>query len=233
MTSPTLGSVRTVFFVLLFVNVVFFGWSKWVDRPHDTVASSAAGATGVPSLELTQGPPKQTAAPAPPPDTRCRSIGPFADAGASSAAADALRARGMQPRPRNVDTSSPDGYWVYVEDLKDAAARRKVLVTLSANGIKDAVAMPDETERVSVGIFADQRHAVHRAEEVQELGFKPVLSLHQKTVTSAWLDVDLKPNEADPSAVLPAPTTPPSANSRAPTPDPIRVVDCPAKPATG
>jgi hypothetical protein len=229
MTSPTLAAVRPAFFVLLFVNIVFFGWSHWVDRPHDATAAITRAAV-VPSLELTQGPPKP-AAPALPPDTRCRSIGPFADAGAASPTADALRALGLQPRPRNVDTSSPDGYWVYVEDLKDAAARRKVITALNASGIKDAVAMSDETERVSVGIFADQRHAVHRAEQVQELGFKPVLSLHQKTVTNAWLDVDLKPNETDPAAV--ASTTPPPANSKAPAPDPIRVMDCPAKPATG
>jgi hypothetical protein len=225
-------TVRTVFFVLLFANVVFYGWSHWVDRPHDAVAATAARASSVPSLELTQGSPKPTPPAAVPTDTRCRSIGPFADAGASSATADALRARGLQPRARNVDTSSPDGYWVYVDDLKDAAARRKVLTTLNANGIKDAVAMSDETERVSVGIFADQRHAVHRAEQVQELGFKPVLSLHQKTVTNAWLDVDLKPNDADPAAVPPTAPTPPPANTKAATSDPIRVVDCTAKPAT-
>jgi hypothetical protein len=215
-------AVRNVFFLLLGLNVVFFGWSRWVDRPRDgAVASTSAPA--VPALELTQLPAKPVAPTAPAEaSTHCRSIGPFADTAATSGTLDALRAHGLQPRSRTVETTAPDGYWVYVEDLKDAAARRKVISTLNANGIRDAVAMADETERVSVGVFSDQRHAVHRAEQVQELGFKPVLSVHQRTITSAWLDVDLKPNEADPTPVNP-PSAPPAA----------RVVDCPAKSAGG
>ena len=211
--------MRNFFFLLLALNVVFFGWSRWVDRPHDAVVAGMRTPT-VPALELTQLPAKPAAAPEV--STHCRSIGPFADTAAASGTLDALRSHGLQPRSRTVETMVPDGYWVYVEDLKDAAARRKVISTLNANGVRDAAAMADETERVSVGVFADQRHAVHRAEQVQELGFKPVLSVHQRTITSAWLDVDLKPNEADPTPVNP-PSAPPAA----------RVVDCPAKSAGG
>ena len=228
MTWHTLARVRNVFLLLLFINVVFFGWSRWVDRPRDGAAVAATrSAAAVPALELTQAPVKPAAPPEP--TTHCRSIGPFVDAAAAAPTADALRARGLLPRPRSVDTTTPDGYWVYVEDLKDAAARRKVISTLNANGIKDAAAMADEAERVSVGVFADQRHAVHRAEQVQELGFKPVLSLHQKTISVDWLDVELKPNDADPTAIATGPTMSPKAAG----PEPVRVVDCPAKPATG
>jgi hypothetical protein len=217
--------VRAVFYLLLLVNVVFFAWSRWVDRPRDSAAASTHTA-GMPALELAHVPAK----PAPPPEpaTHCRSIGPFADAAAASATADALKARGLQTRPRNVDTSVPDGYWVYVEDLKDAAARRKVLNVLNANGMRDAAAM-DEAGRVSVGVFADQRHAVHRAEQVQELGFRPVLSLHQRTISNAWLDVDLKPNDAEPTPVAaPGPSAP--VNPKSAPPEPVRVIDCPAMP---
>jgi hypothetical protein len=218
--------VRNLFLALLLVNVVFFGWSRWVDRPRDaTLAAAMRSPAAVPSLELTQVSAKPVAAPEP--ATHCRSIGPFADAAEAIPTADGLRLRGLQPRPRGVDTTIPDGYWVYVEDLKDAAARRKVISTLNANGIKDAAAMGDEAERVSVGVFADQRHAVRRAEQVQELGFKATLSLHQKTISSNWLDVDLKPNDADPTAVTPPEQ--PSANPKAPPSEPVHVVDCPAK----
>jgi hypothetical protein len=222
--------VRNVFLLLLFVNVVFFGWSRWVDRPRDAALGATRSVTALPALELTQGQPVPPgpAKPAMSPEsaTHCRSIGPFTDAAAATPTADGLRARGLQPRPRSVDITTPDGYWVYVEDLKDAAARRKVISTLNANGIKDAAAMADEAERVSVGVFADQNHAVHRAEQVRELGFKPVLSLHQKTLSNNWLDVDLKPNDADPIAI--APTAPPAANSKT---EAVHIVDCPSKPA--
>jgi hypothetical protein len=57
--------------------------------------------------------------------------------------------------------------------------------------------LPEQSDRVSVGFFSDQTHAVRRAEQVRELGFKPVLDLHQKTVSVHWLDLDLKTSEPD------------------------------------
>jgi hypothetical protein len=216
--------VRNLFFLLLVLNLVFFGWSRLIDRPRDASVASARS-SAVPALELTAVPAK-AAAPAEP-STHCRSVGPFADAAAAAATVDALRTRGLQPRSRSVDTTAPDGYWVYVEDLKDAAARRKVLATLNAAGMKDAAAMADESERVSVGVFTDQRHAVKRAEQVAELGIKPVLSVHQRTISNAWIDVDMKPNDADPAPVATASTG--AAASKAPASDSPRVIDCPVK----
>ena len=185
------------------------------------VAASAIPPPDIPSLELTQ-----LSDVPPAPSTRCRSIGPFADAAAAGGTVESLHARGLQPRERSVDGNVPDGYWVYVEDLKDAAARRKVISALNAAGIRDAAAMPDDLERVSVGVFNDQRHAVHRAEQVQELGFKPTLSVHQRTVGTLWLDVDLKPGEADPAPVQAA--VPPSSKKDA-QPEGVKVTDCPAR----
>ena len=217
--------MRNVFLLLLVSNAVFFGWSQWIDRPRDAAAASTSR-PAVPALELTQLPSPPPASAASP--TRCRSIGPFADAAAAAGTAESLRSHGWQPRARSFETTVPDGYWVYVEDLKDAAARRKVIATLSAAGMRDAAAM-DEAERVSVGVFSDQRHAVHRAEQVQELGFKPTLSVHQHSVSTAWLDVELKPGDPDPTPVQPASSvlTPPGA--KASPPESVRVIDCPAK----
>jgi hypothetical protein len=218
--------VRNLFFALLVVNLIFFGWSRWVDRPGDA-ALAAAPATSVPSLELsTLPPPAPTSSPAP---GHCRSIGPFADAAATAATVDALHSQGLPSREREVASSVPDGYWVYVDDLKDAAARRKVITTLNAAGMRDAAAMPDESERVSVGVFSDQRHAVHRAEQVQELGFKPVLSVHQRPVSTLWLDVDLKPGAADPAF----PPPPADASAKNAEVSAVRVIDCPLKGAAG
>jgi hypothetical protein len=207
--------VRHLFLSLLTINVAFFGWARWIDHPRD--ASVAVAPTSkVPSLELTELPPTPSAPVTAP--THCRSIGPFPDATAASTLADALRTHGLAPRFRNVESSVPDGFWVYVEDLKDAAARRKVISTLNAAGMRDAAPMPDESDRVSVGVFNDQKHAVHRAEQVQELGFKPVLSVHQRPVTTPWLDVDLKSGDPDPSTG---------------GGDSVKVIDCPLKSASG
>jgi hypothetical protein len=231
LTSHKLARVRNVFLVLIVLNVAFFGWARWIDRPHEAAVAAAPG-RAVPALELTQLPATAPATAAP--LTHCRSIGPFPDTAAAAATADALRSRGLQPHERSVNTTVPDGYWVYVEDLKDAAARRKVISTLNAAGMRDAAAMPDEAERVSVGVFSDQRHAVHRAEQVQELGFRPVLSVHQRSVSTAWLDVELKANESDPTPVTPANASASSAsNAKSLTTETVRIVDCPVKAAGG
>ena len=214
--------MRNLFLGLLVANVVFFLWARWVDRPRDSTPVSAT-APSMPALELTQVPPTPATPAAP--ATHCRSLGPFADVAAAESAAGVLRSRGLQPRTRNVESSVPDGYWVYVEDLKDAASRRKVISTLNAAGMKDAAAM-DEAERVSVGVFSDQRHAVHRAEQVQELGFKPTLSVHQRTTSIPWLDLDLKASEQDPASDSLVPIGGKGV-------DALKVIDCPAKGSVG
>jgi hypothetical protein len=211
--------VRSLFIALLFLNLAFLAWSYWGRPPVPTVAASTAVPVvpAVPLLELVPASPTSSD-----PATRCRSIGPFAESSAASAAADALRTHGWQPRDRGVESSVADGYWVYIGQLT-AAAQRGVLARLNAAGIHDAASMtqPEQSDRVSVGFFSDQTHAVRRAEQVRLLGFKPVLDLHQRTVTAHWLDVDLKATDPD----LPA--------KQFPSSPPLQVVDCPAKGSGG
>jgi hypothetical protein len=208
--------VRNLFFALLFLNLVFLAWGHWAD-PQRGTAGTRPSAPAVPTLELVKIPPLSAESP-----THCRSIGPFADAAALAAATDAMRTHGWQPRDRSVDSSVADGYWVYIGQLT-AAAQRDVLARLNAAGIHDAAAMtqPEQSDRVSVGFFSDQKHAVRRAEKVRELGFKPVLDLHQKTISMHWLDVDLKGSDSD--------LQPKQFSSVAG----LQVADCPAKVAGG
>lgn len=184
--------MRNLFFALLFLNLAFLAWSHWVG--HRTEAAAAApAAPSVSTLELVKVPPPSAST-----ATRCRSLGPFADSAALAAATDAMRAHGWQPRDRSVDTSLADGYWVYIGELT-AAAQRNVLARLNAAGIHDAASMtqPEQSDRVSVGFFSDQSHAVRRAEQVRALGLRPVLDIHQRTVSVHWLDVDLKASDPD------------------------------------
>lgn len=208
--------MRNLFFALLFLNLAFLAWSHWVGHP--TVAAAAApAAPSVPTLELVKVPPPSAST-----ATRCRSLGPFADSAALAAATDAMRAHGWQPRDRSVDTSLADGYWVYIGELT-AAAQRNVLARLNAAGIHDAASMtqPEQSDRVSVGFFSDQSHAVRRAEQVRALGLTPVLDIHQRTVSVHWLDVDLKASDPD--------LQPKQFQSGAG----LQVADCPVKVAGG
>ena len=233
--------MRLIFAALLLLNIAFFAWARWIDTPTHGSAPVAADAD-IPSLQLVRaGAPSGQAsgastaavistAPATASATiapsRCRSLGPFADAATASAVAQRLQARGWTARERNVDSATPDGYWVYVGYLRDAAAQRRMLASLNAAGIRDAAVMtePEQSDRVSVGVFADQAHAVRRAEQVRALGFKPTLQVHQRTLTQRWLDVELKVGDSDPS---PQELLQGVASSDASSPGTVQIADCP------
>ncbi len=207
--------MRNLFFALLFLNLALLAWWQWSGQSRQIV-TVAPPAPPVPVLELVKAAPRSASTP-----TRCRTVGPFADAAVAAAATDLMRARGWQPRDRSVDSSVPDGYWVYVGELT-AAAQRAVLQRLNAAGIHDAASMtqPEQSDRVSVGYFSDQTHAVRRAEQVRALGLKPVLDIHQKTVSVHWLDVDLRASDPDLQA------------KQLQSGSGLQVADCPVK-ATG
>lgn len=211
--------MRNLFFALLFLNLALLAWWHWGGLSSKAAAAVQA-APSVPTLELATVAGASPTTPATP--TRCRSLGPFTESAAATAAGDLMRGRGLQPRDRNVDTSAPDGYWVYVGQLT-AAAQKTVLARLNAAGIHDAASMtqPEQSDRVSVGFFADQTHAVRRAEQVRALGLKPVLDVHERTVSVHWLDVDLKTSDPDLQ-----PKVFQTGNS-------LQVTDCPAKTAGG
>lgn len=186
-------------------------------------AANTAVAPSVPAVAGAQ--PPAASVPAMPPGAHCRSVGPFDDGGMANVVADRLRTRGFSPRTRSASGSNPNVYWVYIGELT-AEAQRQAIRTLSNAGIRDAVSMtqPEESDRVSVGVFSDQAHAVKRAEQVRALGFKPTLGMRQRNLTLHWVDFDVGESASEPSAaqlvgVAPRP---------APGVGPARIVDCPA-----
>jgi len=161
---------------------------------------------------------------------RCRTLGPFEDANTANVIADRLRSRGFSPRDRAVDTTNPNIYWVYIGELT-AEMQRRAIQTLNASGIRDAAPMtqPEQSDRVSVGVFADQAHAVRRAEQVRALGLKPTLGLRQRNVSAHWLDFDLKSSETEPQTA--------ELLGVAPRPSialgPVKMADCPVGGGSG
>jgi hypothetical protein len=156
---------------------------------------------------------------------RCRTLGPFDDVNAANVVADRLRSRGFSPRDRSADTSNPNVYWVYIGELT-AEAQRRAIQTLSAAGIHDAAPMTqaEQSDRLSVGVFADQAHAVRRAEQVRTLGFKPTLGLRQHNVTTHWLDFEVKSSESDPQPAELVGVAPRPAMGLGP----VKLADCPS-----
>lgn len=240
--------MRGAFLALLAINIVFFAWAQWIDVPA-TLPVAAERAAGVPPLQLEAAgsaspssasggagpvvaPAAQPATALSPqlsaeaaPSTRCRTLGPFDDVNVANAAVDRLRTRGMNPHERAADTVNPNVYWVYIGELT-VEMQRRAIQTLNSAGIHDAVSMtqPEQSDRVSVGVFADQAHAVRRAEQVRALGLKPTLGMRQRTVTAHWVDFELKPAEAEPSL---SELTGPVVRSGIGL-GPVKFADCPA-----
>jgi hypothetical protein len=164
------------------------------------------------------------------PSTRCRSLGPFDDVNAANAAADRLRTRGMNPHDRSADTVNPNVYWVYIGELT-VEMQRHAIQMLNSAGIHDAVSMtqPEQSDRVSVGVFADQVHAVRRAEQVRALGLKPTLGMRQRNVAAHWIDFELKPAEMEPTLTeLTGPVVRTGIGL-----GPVKFSDCPASGGNG
>jgi hypothetical protein len=188
--------------------------------PSATSAPAVTSAPGgtTPITTATASSPAPTAA-------RCRTLGPFDDLNAANVVADRLRSRGFSPRDRSADTSNPNVYWVYIGELT-ADAQHRAIQTLSAAGIHDAAPMtqPEQSDRLSVGVFADQAHAVRRAEQVRTLGFKPTLGLRQRNVTTHWLDFDVKSSESDPQPAELVGVAPRPAMGLGP----VKLADCPS-----
>jgi len=189
--------VRVLLLSLLLANLLFFGWAHWIDAPAATQAAVAR----VPALILADAPPVAEGARSEPnrPALRCASLGPLAEAAASAALSTALRARNLAPRERRGPAVVTEGYWVYIDNLRDADARGRALRRLARGGVRDAAALADSGQ-VSVGLFSEKDGADKRAAAVRAAGFEPVIEVRSHPLNAYWLDVDL-PSDFPPPGV--------------------------------
>jgi len=192
--------VRHLLLSLSLANLLFFGWAHWIDTPP----AAPVAVAHVPALLLLNAAPAAPApadAPASPAGgpLRCVSLGPVAEAAAIASLSTALRARNLTPRERRGTAIVTDGYWVYIDNLRDATARGRALQRLTRSGVRDAAALADSGQ-VSVGLFSAKEGADKRAAAVRAAGFDPVIEVRSHPVNAYWLDVDL-PSDYPPPAV--------------------------------
>jgi hypothetical protein len=232
--------VRVIFFLLLFANLAFLGWSQWIDVPQPIPSNDVYAK--LPRLKLIgeqpaedtrpTGSARKTALEAPPPappvqTTQCFSMGPFDDQTRATHEASALHDKGLDPHQRTEQHEIAKGFWVYIGGLKTDGEVAQVLRTLQQSHIDDAQLMPDtgDAHQVSVGLFSDRDRADRRAQSVQKLGLQPEVAERKFPTTVFWLDVNLAPGTAAPTApaadatslspvqVVPCPDAAPSPNS--------------------
>ncbi len=184
--------MRALLFLLLFANLAFFAWSRWIAAPL------VAGLSPLPAAaELVLA---REAQPAPGPvadeevaSVNCVSIGPFLDLTEAARASTRLREMGYVPRQRVSEGPVWSGWWVALERLEGRAAAEEVVARLRQFGVTDAYIMPGEEAgvTVSLGLFSERPRALRRLDEVKALGYEPVVTERQRTGTVYWIDADL------------------------------------------
>jgi hypothetical protein len=176
--------MRALVLSLVMLNVLFFGWAHWIDRPAAVAAPSASVAALRLAPPLSRSELAKAKAVA-----RCASFGPLTSREALAAVGTALRARSFSPRERSVRVEAPDGYWVYIDNLNDPQARARAMKRLARAGVRDAAALATNGQ-VSVGLFSEQSGAELRATAVRAAGLEPIIKARIQLVDEYWYDVD-------------------------------------------
>ena len=108
--------MRVAFFLLLLVNLAFFAWSHWLAPAKAALPISPK--VDAPRLQLASEVKGEVAGT----DGSCVTVGPFASNELAARARQTLTDSGYASVPRQVATSEPDGFWVYLEAPSTPAA---------------------------------------------------------------------------------------------------------------
>lgn len=188
--------MRNVFLTLLFVNLAYFAWSHWIDKPPPPPVNESIAR--LPRLKL--------ASEQPPPPPRgnaaektaltvspgCLSVGPFGDVDNAARAAASLREKGFDPRQRAEASQGSLEYAVYVGGMKSETEAKRVLQNVKLKGFGDALIPTDGEEagrRVSLGHFGERAPADERARAARVKGFKAEVAERRLSGTLYWLDL--------------------------------------------
>jgi hypothetical protein len=208
--------VRIAFFLLLFANLVFLAWAEWIDVPQPAASNDLYAR--LPRLKLVgeepshnnrpsprNGSARKTALqpPAPTASARCVSIGPFEDEAAVTGESSLLREKGLTARQRAQNGEVSKGFWVYIGGLKSDRDVTEVMRTLQQSHVDDAKVMGesgDDARRVSVGLFSDRERADRRAASLKKLGLEPEVGERKVPGRVFWVDIDVPPGAATPTA---------------------------------
>ena len=188
--------MRNVFLTLLFMNLAYFAWSHWIDKPPPPPVNESI--SRLPRLKLASEEP-----PAPPRGNAaektalnvspaCLSVGPFGDVDNAARAAASLREKGFDPRQRAEAGQGSLEYAVYVGGMKSETEAKRLLQNLKSKGFGDALMATDGEEagrRVSLGHFGERAPADERARAARVKGFKAEVAEYRQSGTLYWLDL--------------------------------------------
>lgn len=120
----------------------------------------------------------------------CYGLGPFESSTQAQNARDELRQQGITAQSVTLRDTSRDGYWVVIPAAADREQARKNLEELKAKGVKDyfLVATGQHENAISLGVFSKQEYAQSRLNDLNGLGFQPVIESVKLPRKVYWLE---------------------------------------------
>ncbi len=195
--------MRLAFALLLFANIAWFAWSRWVAVPDADAVAATTGKAG-PGLQLAReaAPNAASGRKAARPGNNCLSLGPFNDLTDAARASTLLRENKLQPRQRAGEGVVWKGFWVTLDGVPDRTAANAIIERLRRFGVGDAYAMPGDGRdiTISLGLFSERQRALRRMDDVKALGLAPRIVDRERTGTVYWIDVDVVPPAELPDA---------------------------------
>ena len=207
--------MRNLVLLLILANALYWAWEHWL-KPDDVspegAVASEQGLTLVSEVESSETEAMSdaatanessevvVAAAAPTVDVpvapRCVSLGPFRDLPEAAKVGASLKEAGFSPRQRVGEGDIWIGYWVHIDNLDSRAEAQAVLAKLREGGVSDSYIVSDEGKQgISLGVFSEIKRAGTRRQQVQKLGFAPVVTDRSRRGTVYWVDVDLEAEE--------------------------------------
>jgi hypothetical protein len=210
--------MRNLVLLLLLANALYWAWEHWLKPENssvEVVAPTAQGLTLVSEVEPVTEPsvapevvaeevlaPEAAAteevavAAAPVAEPQCVSLGPFRDLPEAANVGSNLKRAGLKSRQRVGEGDIWIGHWVHIDNLGSRATAEGVLARLREGGVSDSYIVSDDgSQGISLGVFSEIKRAGTRRQQVQELGFAPVVTDRSRRGTVYWVDVDLEADQ--------------------------------------
>jgi hypothetical protein len=179
--------MRTLFFILLLANAVFFAWSRYFS-PTEAAADAVLARRNEPDKLRIVPPPEPSAAPT----TGCLEWGVFtlADYSRAEKALEPL-ALGSRLGQRRVEEMA--SWWVFIPSQGTRQSAVNKAAELKALGVSDYRIMGEEGDSpwaLSLGVYRSEQAALTRLAALREQGVRTALVGSRDTLVSRiWLQV--------------------------------------------
>jgi hypothetical protein len=174
--------IRILVMVLLAANLLYFGWSQWLEDEQPRLLAPAPAPAPEPAAPSSPAADTATA-------QACTSVGPLREEAQALEIEQILRDTGLAPVIRSSSEELREGWWVYVAS-NDAPSQARALRAMQDAGLEEAFAMQDDPEhRISAGLLPDQAGAEALAATLRRLRLTPTVTERVEAQTVFWIDL--------------------------------------------